>query len=137
MYMDVANRDQMPEIVPIPQNGADGYYTTVNDMVTQKILTGHRITSPMLLGIKTEGQLGGRSELLDAYQHFLTTVIYPMQSDILKTFERIFKINGIDTTLGVEQVRLFDDGEETDVVTSVEAEAGEDLILETKAEGVQ
>jgi hypothetical protein len=60
-----------------------------------------------------------------------------MQSDILKTFERIFKINGIDTTLGVEQVRLFDDGEETDVVTSVEAEAGEDLILETKAEGIQ
>ena len=138
MYMDVANRDQMPEIVPIPQNGADGYYTTVNDMVTQKILTGHRITSPMLLGIKTEGQLGGRAELLDAYAHFLTTVIYPMQSDILKTFERIFKINGIDTTLGVEQIQLFADGEEqTDVVTSVEAEAGEDLILETKAEGVQ
>jgi hypothetical protein len=61
-----------------------------------------------------------------------------MQSDILKTFERIFKINGIDTTLGVEQIQLFADGEEqTDVVTSVEAEAGEDLILETKAEGVQ
>jgi hypothetical protein len=92
----------------------------------------------MLLGIKTEGQLGGRAELLDAYQHFLTTVIFPMQSDILKTFERIFKINGIDTTLGVEQIQLFADGEEqTDVVTSVEAEAGEDLILETKAEGVQ
>ena len=136
MYMDVANRDQMPEIVPIPQNGADGYYTTVNDMVTQKILTGHRITSPMLVGIKTAGQLGGREELLDAYSHFLTTVIYPMQSDILKTFESIFKVNGVDTTLGVEQTRLFSDGEEIDVVTSVEAEAGEDTILETKAEGV-
>ena len=137
MYMDVANRDQMPEIVPIPQNGADGYYTTVNEMVTQKILTGHRITSPMLVGIKTAGQLGGREELLDAYSHFLTTVIYPMQSDILKTFEGIFKVNGIDTTLGVEQTKLFDDGhEEIDVVTSVEAEAGEDKILETKAEGV-
>ena len=137
MYMDVANRDQMPEIVPIPQNGADGYYTTVNDMVTQKILTGHRITSPMLVGIKTAGQLGGREELLDAYSHFLTTVIYPMQSDILKTFEAIFKVNGIETTLGVEQTKLFNDGtEEIDVVTSVEAEAGEDKILETKAEGV-
>ena len=137
MYMDVANRDQMPEIVPIPQNGADGYYTTVNEMVTQKILTGHRITSPMLVGIKTAGQLGGRDELLDAYSHFLTTVIYPMQSDILKTFEGIFKVNGIDTTLGVEQTKLFADGtEEIDVVTSVEAEAGEDKILETKAEGV-
>ena len=136
MYMDVANRDQMPEIVPIPQNGADGYYTTVNDMVTQKILTGHRITSPMLVGIKTAGQLGGREELLDAYSHFLTTVIYPMQSDILKTFESIFKVNGVETTLGVEQTKLFSDGEEIDVVTSVEAEAGEDTILETKAEGI-
>ena len=136
MYMDVANRDQMPEIVPIPQNGADGYYTTVNDMVTQKILTGHRITSPMLVGIKTAGQLGGREELLDAYSHFLTTVIYPMQSDILKTFESIFKVNGVETTLGVEQTKLFSDGEEVDVVTSVEAEAGEDTILETKAEGI-
>ena len=136
MYMDVANRDQMPEIVPIPQNGADGYYTTVNDMVTQKILTGHRITSPMLVGIKTAGQLGGREELLDAYSHFLTTVIYPMQSDILKTFESIFKVNGVETTLGVEQTRLFADGEEIQVVTSVEADAGEDTILETKAEGI-
>jgi CMP-2-keto-3-deoxyoctulosonic acid synthetase len=90
----------------------------------------------MLVGIKTAGQLGGREELLDAYAHFLTTVIYPMQSDILKTFESIFKVNGVETTLGVEQTRLFDDGEKIDVVTSVEAEAGEDTILETKAEGV-
>lgn len=135
MYMDVASRDQMPEIVPIPQNGADGYYTTVNDMVTQKILTGHRITSPMLLGIKTEGQLGGRQELLDAYAHFLTTVIQPMQSDILKTFEKIFATNGLDVTLGVQQTKLFSDGEEEiEVVTSVEAEAGEETQLEDKIE---
>jgi len=136
MYMDVADRTQMPEITPIPQNGADGYYNVVNDMVTQKILTGHRITSPMLVGIKTEGQLGGRAELLDAYSHFLTTVIYPMQSDILKTFEMIFSVNGIDTTLGVQQIKLFGDGEEKiDVVTSVEAEAGADIELEEKIEG--
>ena len=136
MYMDVADREQMPEITPIPQNGADGYYNVVNEMTTQKILTGHRITSPMLVGIKTEGQLGGRAELLDAYSHFLTTVIYPMQSDILKTFEMIFSINGIDTTLGVQQIKLFGDGEEeVDVVTSVEAEAGADVELEENIEG--
>jgi hypothetical protein len=135
MYMDVANRDQKPDITPIPQNGADGYYTTVNDMVTQKILTGHRITSPMLVGIKTEGQLGGRQELLDAYAHFLITVIQPMQSDILKTFEKIFDTNGLDITLGVQQTKLFSDGEEEiGVVTSVEAEAGEETQLEDKIE---
>lgn len=134
MYMDVANKDEAPIITPIPQNGADGYYTTVNDMVVQKILTSHRITSPMILGIKTEGQLGGRAEMLDAYAHFQKTVIKPMQSKILSTFEDIFAVNGLDVTLGVEQTRIFDDGEEVDVVTSVEAESGEDKELETRIE---
>lgn len=134
MYMDVASREEAPEITPIPQNGADGYYTTVNDMVVQKILTAHRISSPMLVGIKTEGQLGGRAELLDAYAHFQKTVIQPKQSDILRTFEDIFAVNGIQSPLGVEQVRLFDDGEEVDVVTSIDAESGEDKELENKIE---
>ena len=41
----------------------------------------------MLLGIKTEGQLGGRTELLDAHLLFLNLVILPYQQDLLKTFE--------------------------------------------------
>lgn len=134
IYMDVANKEEAPVITPIPQNGADGYYTTVNDMVTQKILTAHRITSPMILGIKTEGQLGGRAEMLDAYAHFQKTVIEPMQGDILGVFEDIFKVNGLDVTLGVETTRIFDDGEDLDVVTSIDAEAGEDKELEQNIE---
>lgn len=134
IYMDVANKDEAPIITPIPQNGADGYYTTVNDMVLQKILTSHRIVSPMLLGIKTEGQLGGRTEMLEAQALFMNNVIQPKQSDILTTFEEIFRVNGYDEPIGVEQVRIFDDGEETEVVTSIEADAGEDTDLENNIE---
>ena len=134
IYMDVANKDEAPIITPIPQNGADGYYTTVNDMVLQKILTSHRIVSPMLLGIKTEGQLGGRTEMLEAQALFLKNVIEPKQSDILSTFEEIFKVNGYTEPIGVEQVRIFEDGEETDVVTSIDAEAGDDKELEDNIE---
>ena len=130
IYMDVANKEEAPVITPIPQNGADGYYTTVNDMVTQKILTSHRITSPMILGIKTEGQLGGRTEMLEAFAHFQKTVIEPIQSDILSVFTDIFKVNGIDVTLGVETTRIFDDGDETEVVTSIDEDSGSDAILE-------
>ena len=72
--------------------------------------------------------------MLDAYAHFQKTVIEPMQSDILSTFEDIFKVNGLDVTLGVETTRIFDDGEEVDVVTSVDAEAGEDKELEQNIE---
>jgi len=111
IYMDVPDKEVAPIITPIPQNGADGYYTTVNDLVMQKILTAHRITSPMLLGIKTEGQLGGRTELLDAHLLFLNLVIEPYQKELLKTLEGIMSFMYPDIVLGVEQKRLLEDGE--------------------------
>jgi hypothetical protein len=46
----------------------------------------------MILGIKTAGQLGGRDEMLDAYQLFLQTVIKPVQEEMLKVFEKVLFI---------------------------------------------
>lgn len=136
MYIDVDSPDNAPIITPIPQNGADDYYYNLNEMVVQKILTAHRITSPMILGIKTEGQLGGRAETLDAYLLLLNTVIKPYQQEILGIFDMIFDINyGGMVTLGVQQLKLYDDGtEEIDVVVSAEANAGEDTELENQIE---
>jgi hypothetical protein len=137
MYMDVDSPENAPIITPIPQNGADDYYYNVNEMVVQKILTAHRITSPMILGIKTPGQLGGRDEIVDAYLLLLNTVIRPYQQDILYCFETL--LNAMfpteDITLGIQQLKLFADGEEEyDVVTSTEAEAGDDSQLEAEIE---
>ena len=137
MYIDVDSPENAPVITPIPQNGADGYYTNVNDMVTQKILTAHRITSPMILGIKTSGQLGGRDEVIDAYLLLLNTVIRPYQQDILSVLETLLEamFPTEDITVGVQQLKLFNDGEEqVDVVTSIDAEVGEDSELEAQIE---
>ena len=121
IYMDVDSPENKPDITPIPQNGADGYYTSINDMSIQQILTAHRITSPMLLGIKTEGQLGGRSELIDSRILFEHNVIEPIQQEILRQLEGILQINYPDIILGVDTKTLYEDGEvEEDVVTSVE-----------------
>lgn len=137
MYMDVDSPENAPIITPIPQNGADDYYYNVNEMVVQKILTAHRITSPMILGIKTPGQLGGRDEVIDAYLLLLNTVIRPFQQDILYCFETLLNamFPAEDITLGIQQLKLFNDGEEEyDVVTSTEAEAGDDAGLEAEIE---
>jgi len=134
-YMDVPDLEHKPIIEPIPQNGADGYYTTINDMVVQKILTAHRITSPLLVGIKTEGQLGGATEMLDAYTLFLNMVIKPYQQDILSVFEEMLEMKypEVDITLGVEQKQILDVGEtEVDVITSKDSESGEDAMLENE-----
>ena len=137
LYMDVDSPENAPVITPIPQNGADGYYTTINDMVVQRILTAHRITSPMILGIKTEGQLGGRTEVIDAYLLLVNTVIRPFQQDILAVFETLLEEMHpqLEISLGVQQLKLFNDGEEeVDVVTSIDAEVGEDSELEAEIE---
>ena len=138
MYMDVDSPENAPVVTPIPQNVADGYYTTINDLVVQKILTAHRITSPMILGIKTEGQLGGRTEVVDAYLLLINTVIRPYQQDILSVFDTLLEAKYPeydDITVGVQQLKLFSDGEEeTDVVTSIDAEIGDDSELEQDIE---
>jgi hypothetical protein len=136
IYMDVDSPENAPVITPIQSNGTDQYYTTINDLVTQKILTAHRITSPMMLGIKTEGQLGGRDETTDAYLLFTNTVVKPFQQVILDCFDEILKYNyGNDYILGVEQLKLYSDGkEEVDVVTGTESEVGEDNVLEAQIE---
>ena len=61
IYMDCASPEEKPDITPINPATTDTYYTTINDLVTQKILTAHRITSPLLLGIQQPGSLGNRS----------------------------------------------------------------------------
>ena len=137
LYMDVPDREMKPDIEPIPQNGADGYYTTINDMVVQKILTAHRITSPLLVGISQPGSLGNRNEMLDAYTLFLNMVIKPLQQDILAVFEEMLELKypEIDIVLGVEQKQILDTGEmEVDVITSKDSESGEDAMLENEIE---
>lgn len=136
IYMDVDSPENAPVITPIDSNGTDVYYTSINDLVTQKILTAHRITSPMMLGIKTEGQLGGRTETSEAYLLFTNTVIKPFQQAILDCFDEILKINyGKDYIIGIQQLNLYSDDEEVvDVVTGQESEVGEDNLLEAQIE---
>jgi hypothetical protein len=139
LYMDLDDPANKPDITPIPSNQTDTYYTTINDLVVQKILTAHRITSPMILGIKTEGQLGGRTEVLDAYLLLLNTVIRPYQQILLSSIEELlgFQYPELEDELsvGVQQLKLYEQGEEeVDVVTSVDTEIGEDSQLEEKIE---
>ena len=131
MYLDVDSPENAPQIVPIPQNGADGYYTTINDTVVQKILTAHRITSPMILGIKTEGQLGGRTEVIDAYLLLQNTVFQPFQQQILGCLESILQFNYPDAVLGVETKQLYDDGTvEEEVITDTDTTDAEQTDIE-------
>jgi hypothetical protein len=138
MYMDVDSPENAPVITPITNNGSDDYYIAINDMVKEKILTAHRITSPEIFGIMTPGKLGGKDEVTDAYLLFINTVVRPYQQTLLSEIENfLHKMfpSAEEFSVGVQQTKLFSDGEEeVDVVTSVESEAGEDAVLEAEIE---
>jgi hypothetical protein len=103
-----------PIITPIQNNASDGWYNAIAPQVEQTILTSHRITSPMILGIKESGQLGGREELLDAYNLFLEVVVKPIQAEMLKDFEKVLFIkDGKKIKLEIEQNNILPDIEET------------------------
>jgi hypothetical protein len=70
-------------------------FTNVNNLIQQEIFACHQVTSPMLFGIKTEGQLGGRSEIRDAYQIFQNTYVNERQQEHEQTFTKIMNLAGI------------------------------------------
>lgn len=69
----------------------DKQFDILNKTVQEEILMAHRVTSPMLFGIKTEGQLGGRNELIEAYEAFQTSYIEPRQAQLDRCLTSIFK----------------------------------------------
>jgi hypothetical protein len=67
----------------------------------------------MILGIKEAGQLGGRSELIDAYNLFLEIVIRPVQESMIKDFEKVlFLRDRKPIKLAIEQNQILPDIEQ-------------------------
>ena len=99
------DKTRTPEITPISVSDADKQYLALQELLTQNILTGHRVTSPMLMGIKNDTGLGSNvDELNAAFNFYLNTVIIPYQLQIKNTLQTIFSVNDMD--LPVEFVQL-------------------------------
>lgn len=78
------------KLEPISNNDNDERYLALAEMTRDMILTSEQVVSPMLFGVKTAGQLGGRTELLDSYELFLNTTIKPVQIMLSDVFKMLF-----------------------------------------------
>lgn len=72
-----ANATKSVEVTDLSASDLDKHMIELNKTTQQEIFSGHRVTSPMLFGIKTEGQLGGNTELKTAYELFIATYAKP------------------------------------------------------------
>jgi len=90
------NSDSKATVEDISLTDAPSHYEYLANEAMHKILVGHRVTSPMLLGIKDGGNgLSSNSdEIMVASQLFNSTVIANFQDEILDALEEILELNG-------------------------------------------
>lgn len=79
-----SSKEKTVDIDDLSGSENDKMFEVLNKTVEQHIITGHEVVSPMLFGIKTEGQLGGNNELRTAYQIFINTYGKPKQDKLEK-----------------------------------------------------
>ena len=103
-------KETTPTIEPIQMNDAQNAWVEMSKQSVNQILAGHRVTSPILFGIRSEGGgLGNNAdELRDAYSLFNNTVVIPFQNTLLKGLEKIFKVNDINLDLYFKSLKPAD-----------------------------
>jgi hypothetical protein len=123
-------RDQpKTEITPFPVNDADKQYQLMDTTATQKIITSHRVTTPLLFGIReTSGFGSNKDEMATGLEIFNKQVIQPYQEKINTSIEELLsnQLPGVNftivpnTPLAVEQAEAVVDatGGTTDVAAT-------------------
>jgi hypothetical protein len=124
-------RDQpKTEITPFPVNDADKQYALMNDTAQQKIITAHRVTTPLLFGIRENTGFGSnKDEMAVGLEIFNKQVIEPYQAKINYSLEELLsnQMPGVtfeiipNTPLAVEQAEAVVDvtgGTTTDVAAT-------------------
>ena len=100
------DKTRTPEITAISPSDLDKQYLALQELLVQNILTGHRVTSPILMGIKSDSGLGNNADELNSAANFYSnTVVKPFQEHILKVLRKIFTVNNMDMPVRFEQLK--------------------------------
>jgi hypothetical protein len=96
---------EAPKIESIKPTDLDKQFESLKTDVQDRIIRGHEVVNGMLFGIKTEGQLGGRSELDLAWRMLNINYIEPNQQLIERELNWILKSSGIPPALRIEPLK--------------------------------
>lgn len=89
-----ADGDKVVEVIPLNNKQNDGIFKDQNERLVQKIITAHRVPSPVLVGLPGAGSLGGNSsEIATATAEFLT-IIKSYQKTINNQLEKLMYFAG-------------------------------------------
>lgn len=103
---------KVPVITPISADNLDEQFLQLQDCVLQNILSGHKVVSPMLVGIKADGiSFGSGEEIENAFEIYTNTVIKPIQKIVVDTLNNIIRFtlgyNGTEVEATINKPTSF------------------------------
>jgi len=119
--------DSAASIEPVQLSEASAQYEFLSRESQQKVLVGHRITSPMLFGVKDQTGLGNNAdEIKTAFQLFDNSVIRPKQEQVISAIDKILGFNNVSLNLYFVTLAPieFTDTEDVNSVEVIEEETG-------------
>ena len=111
------NKDNGITIEALEVSNAHEQYMYLSAEAKHQLMTAHRLTSPLLVGVKEgSGFSSNADELTVAFDELMVHVIQPKQNIILDGLMQIFAVNGI--ALQLEFIPLNAEEEEVDALTN-------------------
>ena len=123
--------DRAPRLDLVPMTDADKQWQELSTQSRENILGAHRVTSPLLFGIRDAGGLGSNAdEMKSAYRIFNKNIIEPYQQIVTESLEEIFTGMGISADIYIEANDIF--GEQVAALPTVAQTATTELSAEKK-----
>jgi hypothetical protein len=96
-----ANAESKTTVEDLPLNDAPAHYEYLSKECFDKLIVGHRVTSPMLLGIRNEGGgLGNNAEEIKTATLLMDNItIKPYQLELVDAIDEILAVNKISLKL--------------------------------------
>jgi len=111
------------QVTPI-DSANDDYYILLEERISSRILTAHRITSPLLLGIKdSSGFSSNAEEIKVAYAHFEGTVVEPKRKKIISGFGYMLRLAGYNVGIKIRPNKLVNEEEVVDTAPQTNIES--------------
>lgn len=133
--------DNTPIFETFPISDADKQYQFLSEECTDKILRSHRVTNPILFGVRDGGGLGNNAnEMSESKRQMEEDVIFPDRRAILKQLLPLLQKTGIVPDWGLTQEDVESDVERS--YTGIQITSAIDIISQvnvgtlTKAQGV-
>ena len=124
------SQETKADLEPIHLPDAHAQYQFMSDEAREKIMLGHGIVSPILLGIKDNTGFGNNAEELRTASVLMDNVIIrPLQDEVLYALEEILLYNGLVMNLYFTTLQPIEFTELDNISTKVkrEEETGEKL----------